>query len=308
MELSILVISRTYYFLNRLIDSINEKSSLNNDLEILCSWNGERQDLKKVHNPKNYNLKIIKIKPYNFASNMNKLISLSVGKYLLIINDDVILDKGSISAGLNLLKENINIGLVGGNLRDKENKLTHAGVNFNILNSAYHFLENLINYDNSFLNNNFTISASTGALMITRREVFDKVRFNELYEVCGEDIELCLDIKELFGKEIFYCHKLKGIHEAESTRKRVPNQQKSILDKRRLKKRYFHYLKNLEITEILRLYNFDKKILNLIFELGIQSYKGRIQTDYWFIIILNLVKLKIILYYKKLRIILKRSN
>ena len=309
MELSILVISRTYYFLNRLIDSINEKSYIdNNDFEILCSWNGESQDLKKIHNPKNYNLKIIKIKPYNFASNMNKLISISIGKYLLIINDDVILDKGSISEGLNLLKENINIGLVGGNLRDRENKLTHAGVNFNILNSAYHFLENLINHDNSFVNNNFIISASTGALMITRREIFNKVRFNELYEVCGEDIELCLDIKELLGKEIFYCNKFKGIHEAESTRKRFPKQQKSILDKRRLKKRYCLYLKNLEITELLRLYNFDKKILNLIFESDIQTYKGRIQTDYWFIIILNLVKLKIILYIKKLRIILNRRT
>ena len=309
MELSILVISRTYYFLNRLIDSINEKSYIdNNDFEILCSWNGESQDLKKIHNPKNYNLKIIKIKPYNFASNMNKLISISIGKYLLIINDDVILDKGSISEGLNLLKENINIGLVGGNLRDRENKLTHAGVNFNILNSAYHFLENLINHDNSFVNNNFIITASTGALMITRKEVFNKVRFNELYEVCGEDIELCLDIKELLGKEIFYCNKFKGIHEAESTRKRFPKQQKSILDKRRLKKRYCLYLKNLEITELLRLYNFDKKILNLIFESDIQTYKGRIQTDYWFIIILNLVKLKIILYIKKLRIILNRRT
>ena len=309
MELSILVISRTYYFLNRLIDSINEKSYIdNNDFEILCSWNGESQDLKKIHNPKNYNLKIIKIKPYNFASNMNKLISISIGKYLLIINDDVILDKGSISEGLNLLKENINIGLVGGNLRDRENKLTHAGVNFNILNSAYHFLENLINHDNSFVNNNFIISASTGALMITRREIFNKVRFNELYEVCGEDIELCLDIKELLGKEIFYCNKFKGIHEAESTRKRFPKQQKSILDKRRLKKRYCLYLKNLEITELLRLYNFDKKILNLIFESDIQTYKGRIQTDYWFIIILNLVKLKIILYIRKLRIILNRRT
>ena len=309
MELSILVISRTYYFLNRLIDSINEKSYIdNNDFEILCSWNGESQDLKKIHNPKNYNLKIIKIKPYNFASNMNKLISISIGKYLLIINDDVILDKGSISEGLNLLKENINIGLVGGNLRDRENKLTHAGVNFNILNSAYHFLENLINHDNSFVNNNFIITASTGALMITRKEVFNKVRFNELYEVCGEDIELCLDIKELLGKEIFYCNKFKGIHEAESTRKRFPKQQKSILDKRRLKKRYCLYLKNLEIKELIRLYNFDKKILNLIFESDIQSYKGRIQTDYWFVIILNLVKLKIIIYFKKLRIILNRRT
>jgi len=302
MDLSILVISKTYYLLNRMLNSINENSYLKNDkFEILCSWNGDTEDLKKIQNSKNYNLKIIKIKPYNFAKNMNKLISISLGKYLLFINDDVILDKDSISSGLNLLEENINIGLVGGNLRDKKNNLTHAGVNFNFLNSAYHFLENLIKYDNPFVCNNFIISACTGALMITRKKVFNDLEFNELYKVCGEDIELCLDINQLLGKEIWYCNNFKGIHEAESTRKRVPNQKKNISDKRRLKNRYSFYFKNLNIKELRRLYNFDKKLLNLIFESKVPSFKGRLQTDYWIIIIFNLIKIKILIFLNKLR-------
>ena len=53
-----------------MINSINEKLYLNNkDFEILCSWNGDSQDLNKIHNLKNYNLKVIKIKPYNFLKN-----------------------------------------------------------------------------------------------------------------------------------------------------------------------------------------------------------------------------------------------
>lgn len=307
MDLSILVISKTYQLLNRMLKSIDEESfPYDKNPEILCSWNGEKQDIKKIENPRNFNLKIINIKPYNFARNMNELINISIGKYLLIINDDVILDKNSITSGLNLLKENSNVGLVGGNLRDKKNNLTHAGVNFNIINSAYHFLENSISYDNNFVNNNFIISASTGALMITRKEIFNKLRFNDLYEVCGEDIELCLDIKQLLGKEICYCHELKGIHEAESTRKRVPNQQKSISDKSRLKNRYSLYLKSLDIKELHRLYNFDKKILNLILESDFPKYKGRKHNDYWFIMILNLIKIKILIYKKKLRNIIKK--
>ena len=302
MDLSILVISRTYYLLNRLLNSINEKSYLKNDMfEILCSWNGTKQDIKKIQNPRNYNLKIIEIKPYNFARNMNKLISISVGKYILIINDDVILDKGSISSGLNLLKENINIGLVGGNLRDKKNNLTHAGVNFNFLNSPYHYLEKLIKYDNNFVKGNFIIPASTGALMITKKKIFEKLKFNECYEICGEDIELCLDINQLLGKEIWYCKKFKGIHEAESTRKRVPNQLKSISDKRRLKNRYYLYLTNLDILELRRLYSFDKKLINLILESKIQSFKGRLHTDWWLIIIMNLIKIKFLIFLKILR-------
>ena len=302
MDLSILVISKTYQFLNRMINSINEKTYLKNEnFEILCSWNGNSKDLEKIQNPQKHNLKIIKIKPYNFARNMNKLISVSNGEYLLIINDDVILDKGSISSGLNLLKKNKNIGLVGGNLRNKNNNLTHAGVNFNFLNSPYHFLENLIKFDNNFISHNFIISASTGALMITRKKYFENLKFNEHYEVCGEDIELCLDINQLFGKEIWYCSKFKGIHEAESTRKNVPNQQKNNFDKRRLKSRYSFYLKNIDIKELRRTYMFEKKILNLILKSKIKSFNGRLQTDYWLIIILNLIKIKILIYLKKFK-------
>ncbi len=301
MDLSILVISKTYQLLNRMINSINEKSYLKNDnFEILCSWNGDSLDLKKIQKPINYNLRIIEIIPYNFAKNMNQLISLSLGKYLLIINDDVILDKNSISSGVKLLEKNNNIGLIGGNLRDKKNNLTHAGVCFNFLNSAYHYLEHLIRYDNNFVSKNFIITASTGALMITRKEIFQELKFNEYYEVCGEDIELCLDINQFLGKEIWYCNDFKGIHEAESTRKKVPYQQKNISDKRRLRSRYSFYLKNINIKELRRTYMFDKKILKLIIREKIKSFKGRLQTDYWLIIILNLIKIKILTYLKHL--------
>ena len=299
MYLSILVVSRTYQLLNRMLSSIDEGTYLNKkDFEIICSWNGETEDLKKIQNPKEFNLKLITIKPYNFAKNMNNLIKISIGKYLLIINDDVILDKDSIGEGLNFLMRNTNIGLVGGNLRDKENNLKHAGVNFNFLNSAYHFLENLIKFDNEFLNNSFIIPASTGALMITRKEIFQELKFNERYEVCGEDIELCLDINQLLKKEIWYCDKFKGIHEAESTRKITPNQQKNILDKRRLKRRYKLFLNDLKIQDLLKLYNFDKKILYFILRSKIKSYKGRLHTDYWLILLINMIKLKFKIFLK----------
>ena len=97
--------------------------------------------------------------------------------------------------------------------------------------------------------------------MITRKEIFKELKFNEHYEVCGEDIELCLDINQLLGKEIWYCNNFKGIHEAESTRKKFSNQQKNTLDKRRLKRRYKSFLKDLNIKELLRIYNFEKTIL-----------------------------------------------
>ena len=64
--------------------------------------------------------------------------------------------------------------------------------------------------------------------------------------------------------------------------------------------------KSLDIKELHRLYNFDKKILNLILESDFQKYKGRKHNDYWFIMILNLIKIKILIYKKKFRNIIKK--
>ena len=64
--------------------------------------------------------------------------------------------------------------------------------------------------------------------MLTRKKFFKELKFNERYEVCGEDIELCLDISQLLRKEIWYCNQFKGIHEAESTRKKFLISQKKF--------------------------------------------------------------------------------
>ena len=118
---------------------------------------------------------------------------------------------------------------------------------------------------------------------------------------CGEDIELCLDINQVLGKEIWYCDKFKGIHEAESTRKITPNQQKNILDKRRLKRRYKLFLNDLKIQELLKLYNFDKEILFFIFKSKIKSYRGRLQTDFWATLVINIIKIKFKIFLKTLK-------
>ena len=294
MELSILVISRTYKLINRLLASLSNNSYLNKiNFEIICSWNGKLNDLNKIKIPTNLNLKIKEIKPYNFAKNMNELINISKGEFSLLINDDVILDKNSIEYALKLIKGNIKIGIVGGNLRDRKNVLTHAGVNFNFFNSPYHFLEGQINYQNNFLNGNFIIPASTGALMLTRKIFFKDIQLNENYHVCGEDIELCLDIRQLLEREIWFCNLFTGIHEAETTRKKIPYQNKNIFDKKRLLKRYSLFLNSLERDQLLDIYNFDKNLLNSIFKYKLNSFGNRIHTDSWLIILINMLKIKI---------------
>lgn len=295
MKLSILVISRSYELLNRMLKSLPSATEINkSNIEILCSWNGKDNELNMISFQKELNLKIFKVKPYNFASNMNGLINGSRSEYVLLVNDDVILDKKSIDFGLQLLEKNERIGLVGGKLRDRKGFLTHAGVNFSFLNSPYHFLEGLVKTnDNFLLNNDFCIPASTGALMLSKKEVLNKVKFNEIYQVCGEDIELCLDIRQFLRKEIWFCNQFSGIHEAESTRKTIPKQQRNIYDKKRIKKRYLKFFKNANRNELIFEYYFNLKILKYIFKYNLKSWKRRFHTDFWPFTILNLIKILI---------------
>ena len=58
---------------------------------------------------------------------MNALAPESKGEILLIVNDDIIIDKKGIDYGIEMLLKNTNIGLIGALLRSKSNKLQHAG-------------------------------------------------------------------------------------------------------------------------------------------------------------------------------------
>ena len=142
MRLSILVVSRTASLLNRMLKSLASATNLNSiGVEILCSWNGSQEEEQAIDNTSGYELLIAQKDPYHFASNMNSLAEKANGELLLIINDDVILDSGSIDGAIQCLESSPDIGLVGARLRDGEGLLTHAGILFDSRHSPYHQLD-----------------------------------------------------------------------------------------------------------------------------------------------------------------------
>lgn len=222
MLLSILVISKTPDLVTQFCDQLNEATAIPaRDLEILCSWNGKEQEEDLIVNRSRYDLHIANREPYHFATNMNQLAGKASGEILMIANDDLIMDKDCIDAGLRLLRSEKNIGLVGALLRDKNQLIVHAGINFDSRNSSYHMLEHLITTAQTELTPTREVGAVTGALMLVRADDFAQVRFNENYNFCGEDVELCLDMQEKLGKEVWICAEAMAIHEAESTRSKV---------------------------------------------------------------------------------------
>ena len=121
MRLSVLVVSRTTSLLNQLSESLVAATSLaETEVEILVSWNGNFSDEQRIKNGSSYPLHIACRDPYHFASNVNALADQAKGDLLLIINDDVLLDPGSIDAAIACLTTTPNAGLVGGRLRGSD--------------------------------------------------------------------------------------------------------------------------------------------------------------------------------------------
>ena len=106
MQLSILVISRTADLVNRFCSGLNQASSLPaHEAEILCSWNGSREDELHLQNTSRYDFHIAQREPYHFSDNMNKLASKATGDVLMLANDDLKLDPGCIDQALTILEK-----------------------------------------------------------------------------------------------------------------------------------------------------------------------------------------------------------
>ena len=232
MRLSILVVSRTAALLNRMLSSLASATTLNGlGVEILCSWNGSEDEQSDIENNSGYELLIAQRDPYHFASNMNGLAAKANGDLLLIINDDVILDSGSVDNAIQCLESSPHIGLVGARLRDGEGLLTHAGILFDSRHSPYHQLDRKVAAEHQLvLGESRPVPAVTGALMLIRRNHFASLRFGTEYRVCGEDVGLCLDLRLKLELEVWYCPDFSGRHDSESTRATIPNQQGNAED------------------------------------------------------------------------------
>jgi len=226
MRLSILVVSRTAALLSNMLNSLKDALHLpEEEVEVLCSWNGDAGEEACIANTSGYEFLVANRTPYHFASNMNALADKANGDVLLLVNDDVLLDAHSVDAALSCLIEHPNTGLVGARLRDCEGRLTHAGILFDRRHNPYHQLDRLVSSEHhAVLGDPKPVPAVTGAAMVIRREHFQAIGFNTEYRVCGEDVELCLDLRRKFQLNVIYCPGFSGEHGGEATRSNEENQ------------------------------------------------------------------------------------
>jgi len=244
MRLTLLVVSRTPALLSRMLASVAAATQLPyQDVEIICSWNGHAEDESRITNGSGYEFTIAQRDSYHFAGNMNGLAAKARGEELLFINDDVVLDPGSIDAALACIANSNSTGMVGSRLRNEAGELTHAGILFDSRHSPYHQLDRLIASEHQAISHrDMPIPATTGALFLMRHEHFQALRFQTDYKVCGEDVELCLDLRERLGLNIVYCPSFSGVHASEATRSQTEGQDGNSEDMSRMRIRRKQFL------------------------------------------------------------------
>lgn len=154
-----------------------------------------------------------------FAGANNAAVSKGTAPYILLLNSDVRVTDTWLQPMVEEMETNFRAGVVGAKLlffpevhkpfRDGRNPrpagmVQHAGVAFNILRQPFHIHIGW-SADNPRLGKRKSLQAVTGAALLTRRALWDKVGGLDLVYTQGnfEDIEYCLRVKDM-GFEIIY--------------------------------------------------------------------------------------------------------
>ncbi len=232
MLLSILTISRNEKKINDLLVSLSH-AGLPTSAEVLISWNGSSEGKENIEIPGNMVVRVFDRTPYHFAENNNFLVTKSEAKYVLFLNDDILLDRNSIKVALDAISDPY-VGIVGANLRYPNDFLQHAGVLFDDDGKPFHRHKHKLKWDAPEVRNDCFSPAVTGAFVLMRRTEFLELRFDEKFQVAGEDIALCLAYREKFPREILYVAKATGVHEENATRKQTGTRQTPEADMARI--------------------------------------------------------------------------
>lgn len=162
-----------------------------------CSADETSQWLKSIDEP---NIKIhINRNNLGYAKTNNLGATLASGKYLFLINNDLLFEDGWLESMLACIKTTtLNAGIVGNvQYRVIDNNIDHAGIELTDLGKIEHIKE--IDTQNNYKK----VFATTGACMLIAREDFTSLGgFDETYVNGVEDVDLCMRMKQL-GKPIY---------------------------------------------------------------------------------------------------------
>ena len=145
-----------------------------------------------------------------FGYAMNRGMELAKGKYLIISNPDVIIERGMADI-LTFMEKYKNIGIVGPQIVDNQGLIQDSCRPYvTPINYLSRHIRRIISRKESILENNLdyssiqTVDWIIGAFMVIRADCFHKTKgFDENYFLYAEDIDFCTRVR-LIGYEIVY--------------------------------------------------------------------------------------------------------
>ena len=155
---------------------------------------------------------------FNFAEANTWATQYAKGEYLLFLNNDTEVINTDWLSSMMEYAQLENVGIVGSKLLFPNNTIQHMGVVIGLRGGASHvgvcfpewqLMSHPFLHAKDVVRN---VTAVTGACLLIRREIFDKVGgFDKGFKIAFNDIDLCLKVGEL-GYETIYTPYAKLIH------------------------------------------------------------------------------------------------
>ncbi len=154
-----------------------------------------------------------------FSSSINNGAEKATSQYLILLNNDIVVTAGWLSAMIAVLEREPTVGIVGSKLLYPDGTVQHAGVSFTDESLPLHAFQ-YAQRDHPSVSAEREFQAVTGACLAIRRELFTRVGGLSLrYRNSYEDIDLCLAVRQLGHKVIYTPHSV-AYHFESKTAKR----------------------------------------------------------------------------------------
>jgi GT2 family glycosyltransferase/glycosyltransferase involved in cell wall biosynthesis len=198
-----------------------DNASADGTSELLKEWGGR---LRSIQNTTNL----------GFGVACNQGAGVAVGEFLVFLNNDTEPQPGWLETCLDVLRQDLSVGIVGSKLLYPDGTVQHAGIEFvkmshlTVCGVPVHRLRSQRG-DDLEVNQKTEVHAISGACMFIRRTLFVEVGgFCEDYGMYFEDVDLNLKVRRLGRKVVYEPRSVVVHHEAKSWQDQQKSNQQMI--------------------------------------------------------------------------------
>ena len=161
-----------------------------------------------------------------FGRANNKIMAVSKGEYILIINPDILIKKGAIEKMIDFLAKNVSAGAVGAKLQNPDGTIQMDGFYRRFPSLTQVLLYQTIFYrlflrfpaisarywEYQDVSEQHEVDQIPGACILVKREVYERTGgFDEDYFIWYEDVDWCYRIKKS-GLKLYYLPEAEIVH------------------------------------------------------------------------------------------------